>query len=52
MARGRLRGTARRLLVVLVTLAITTGQWLGLLGPSTTEAMAAEGTDHRHVQAL
>lgn len=43
MARGRLRGTARRLLVVLVTLAITTGQWLGLLGPSTTEAMAAEG---------
>ena len=44
MARGRLRGAARRLLVILVTLAITAGQWLGVLGPSTTEAMAAEGT--------
>lgn len=44
MARGRLRGMARRLLVVLVTLAMTFGQWLAPLGLATRRALAADGT--------
>ena len=44
MARGRQRGTARRLLVVLVTLAMTLGQWLAPLGLATRRALAADGT--------
>lgn len=42
MGRGRLRGMARRLLVVLVTLAMTVGQWLAPLGLATRQAFAAE----------
>ena len=44
MARGRLRGTAGRLLVVLVTLAMTFGQWLAPFGLATRRALAADGT--------
>lgn len=42
MGRGRLRGLARRTLVVLVTLAMTVGQWLAPLGLATRQAFAAE----------
>lgn len=42
MGRGRLRGLARHALVVLVTLAMTVGQWLAPLGLATRQAFAAE----------
>ena len=41
---SRLTAVARRALVVLVTLALAAGQWLGLLGPAATPALADDGT--------
>ena len=37
-------GIARRALAALLTLALAAGQWLGLLGPAVTPALADDGT--------
>ena len=42
--KSRVPGIARRALVALVTLALTAGQWLGVLGTGATEALAAQDT--------